>query len=240
MFTGKHFIWIGLCALFVIAMCLISRKRKLSLKTAGAIMTAICALSEVCKVMSEMTPSPGGGMHLDPGSLPLHLCSLMIFAVVYITFGKESRFRTTVINFVAVMGTLGSFFAILIPTNGVEFTTVYAYQCFVFHAGLMWFSLYLILSGRAQPGSAKNLAKNLGLLLALTFCMLYVNGALSAYDTNFFFLTRPPMEGLPYLNLDGGWYAYFLRLTALGTALICLFHLPFCISRHKKRAVKRS
>ena len=240
MFTAKHFIWIGLCALFVVVMCLVSRRQNMRLRTAGLIMTAICVLSEVCKVMSEMTPSPGGGMHLDPGSLPLHLCSLMMFAVVYITFGKESRLRTTVMNFVAVMGTLGSFFAILIPTNGVEFTTVYAYQCFVYHAGLMWFSLYLILSGHAEPGSAKNLAKNLGLLLALTFCMLYVNGALSAYDTNFFFLTRPPMEGLPYLNLDGGWYTYFLRLAGLGVALVTLFHLPFCVLRSGKRAGQHS
>lgn len=61
----------------------------------------------------------------------------------------------------------------------------------------------------------RTLGENIGILLALTFVMLYINGALAAYDTNFFYLTRPPMENLPVLNLAAGWYAYFLRLIAL-------------------------
>ena len=100
----------------------------------------------------------------------------------------------------------------------------------------MWFSLYLIFSGQAQLGSLRSFLGNLGLLAALAFGMLYVNGALSIYDTNFFYLTRPPMEGLPYLNLDHGWYVYFFRLLGLGTVLVGLFHLPFWVkSRGKKR-----
>lgn len=149
MFTAEHFIWIGLCAVFVIGMCLVSRKKLLTLRRAGYIMTAICALSEVSKVMSNLLESAGGGMHLDPLCLPFHLCSLMLFAVLYITFGGD------------------------------------------------------------------------------------VNGALSVYDTNFFYLTRPPMEGLPFLNLERGWYVYFLRLLALGTSLVALFHLPFIISERR-------
>jgi uncharacterized membrane protein YwaF len=47
------------------------------------------------------------------------------------------------------------------------------------------------------------------------------------------YLVRPPMEDLPYLNLNGGWYAYFLRLVALGMAIISLFHLPFIIGERK-------
>lgn len=227
MFTTEHFIWIGLCAAFIIGMCVLSAAKKFSLKLSGYIMSVICVISELSKVMSEMVPSPGGGMHLDPLNLPFHLCSLMIFAVFYITFGKDGKGKQLLINFIAVMGTLGSFCAILIPTNGTDFTTSTAYQCFVYHAGLMWFSLYLIFSGQAKLGSIRSLAQNLGLLLALAFGMLYVNGALSVYDTNFFYLTRPPMEDLPYLNLDHGWYAYLLRILALGTAAISLFHLPF-------------
>ena len=236
MFTTEHFIWIGLCAAFVAGMSVIGVKRKFSLRRAGMIMTVLCAFSEVSKVLGGMLESPGGGMHLDPLNLPLHLCSLMLFAVLYLTFGKEGRFRQLLANFTAVMGTLGSFFAILIPTNGTDFTTLPAYQCFVYHGGLMWFSLYLIFSGQAQLGSLRSFLGNLGLLAALAFGMLYVNGAISIYDTNFFYLTRPPMEGLPYLNLDRGWYVYFFRLLGLGVALVGLFHLPFWVkSRGKKR-----
>lgn len=234
MFTKEHFIWIGLCAAFITAMCIIAAKRRMGLKQAGVIMTVICAVSEVSKVMSGMIASPGGGMHLDPLNLPLHLCSLMIFAVLYITFAKESRFKRLLINFTAVMGTLGSFCAIMIPTNGTDFGDILAYQCFVYHAGLMWFSLHLIFSGNAQIGSVRSFAENLGLLLALAFAMMYINGALSVYDTNFFYLTRPPMENLPYLNLERGWYTYFLRMLSLGTALIALFHLPFILRARKR------
>lgn len=229
MFTAEHFIWIGLCAGFITIMCIVSAKRRMSLKCAGYIMTAICLLSESSKMMSNMVESAGGGMHLDPLALPFHLCSLMIFIIAFITFGRECRAKRALINFIAVMGTLGGFCAIMIPTNGTDFTTPDAYQCFVYHAGLMWFSIYLILSGEARLGSPKTFAENWGLLIALALIMLYVNGALSVYDTNFFYLTRPPMDALPYLNLEKGWYVYFLRLLTLGTALIALFHLPFIL-----------
>ena len=232
MFTTEHFIWIAICAVFIAAMTVIGIKNKWSLKRAGRIMMVICVLSEVSKVMSSMIESPGGGRHLDPLSLPFHLCSLIILAVVYIVFGKEGKAKRLVINFVSVMGTVGSFLAIMIPTNGTDFSEVTSYQCFVYHAGLMWFAIYLIISGEAKF-NFKSLLENTGVLVLLSFIMLYVNGALSVYDTNFFYLTRPPMENLPYLNLDKGWYVYFGRMLFLGILLMLLFHLPFIIKNRK-------
>lgn len=233
MFTLEHFIWLGLCAAFVAGLCFLSVKKKFSLKTAGLIMVAICLFSEISKIMSDMIESPKGGMHLDPLSLPFHLCSLMLFGVFFVTFGKDGKARQTVINFLAVMGTLGSFAALMIPTNGVDFGKIFAYQCFVYHAGLLWFGLYLILSGNAKLGG-KTLLHNLVFLTVLAFGVIYVNSALSAYDTNFFYLTRPPMENLPYLNLDHGWYVYFLHLLCAGVGLISAFHLPFILAERKK------
>jgi len=232
MFTTEHFIWIAICAVFIAAMTVIGIKNKWNLKRAGRIMMVICVLSEVSKVMSSMIESPGGGRHLDPLSLPFHLCSLIILAVVYIVFGKEGKAKRLVINFVSVMGTMGSFLAIMIPTNGTDFSEVTSYQCFVYHAGLMWFAIYLIISGEAKL-NFKSLLENTGVLVLLSFIMLYVNGALSVYDTNFFYLTRPPMENLPYLNLDKGWYVYFGRMLFLGILLMLLFHLPFIIKNRK-------
>lgn len=152
MFSTEHFIWIGLCAAFVAGMLIFCIRKKVSLKVAGYVMSGICLCSESSKILSNMVESPRGGMYLDPAALPFHLCSLMLFGVLYITFGKEGRCKQRLIDFVAVMGTLGSICAILIPTNGTDFTTVLAYQCFVYHGGLLWFSLYLILSGRAKLG----------------------------------------------------------------------------------------
>ena len=235
MFSTKHFIWIGLCVLFVVGMSVFSYKKKISLKASSYIMVAICVISEVSKIMSNMLESTSGGRHLDPKCLPFHLCSLMIFVVFYIAFGKESKCKRTLINFIAVVGTLGSFCAIMIPTNGVEFNYLGAYQCFVYHAGLMWYSLYLIISKEACL-EFKEYLSNLLMLLALVFMEIYINSVLSIYDTNFLYLTRPPMNNLPYLNLNQGWYIYFLKLLLLGAFIITIFHLPFIIKKHKNNS----
>ena len=235
MFSTKHFIWIGLCVLFVVGMSVFSYKKKISLKAFSYIMVGICVISEVSKIMSNMLESTSGGRHLDPKCLPFHLCSLMIFVVFYIAFGKESKCKRTLINFIAVIGTLGSFCAIMIPTNGVEFNDLGAYQCFVYHAGLMWYSLYLIISKEACLGFKEYLS-NLLMLLALVFMEIYINSVLSIYDTNFLYLTRPPMNNLPYLNLNQGWYIYFLKLLLLGAFIITIFHLPFIIKKHKNNS----
>lgn len=234
MFTNEHFIWIGLSIVFILGLMLFCIWKKVSLKCAGYIMTLICAFSEISKIMSDMMENSSGGMHLDPRSLPFHLCSLMLFAVLYITFGKDGVFKQKIINFLAVMGTIGSFCAILIPTNGTNFLKIGPYQCFVYHAGLLWFSLYLIISGNAKLG-LNELKQNVLILLVLVLAMIYINGALSAYGTNFMYLVRPPMKNLPYLNLKYGWYVYFLHLLTLGLIIITSFHLPFIISDIKRK-----
>ena len=232
MFTTEHFIWIALCLAFVIFMTRFCLKKQISLKLAAQIMVVICLFSEISKIMSGMMESPNGGMFLNPQSLPFHLCSLILFGIIYITFGKDGLLKQTIIDFVAVLGTLGSIAAILIPTNGTDFTSIDSYQCFVYHAGLLWFSLYLIFSGNARMDMAA-LGRNLTILFFLTLLMIYVNGALSSYDTNFMYVVRPPMENLPYLNLEKGWYVYFLHLLALGLTLLCLFYAPFLLYRQK-------
>ena len=234
MFTPNHLIWIALCIVFVAGMSVFCRKKDLSLRCAAYIMCGICVLSELCKMMTHMIESPQGGMVLDPEALPFHLCSLMLFGVLFIAFGTDGAAKQTVIDFIAVMGTLGSVCAILIPTDGVEFTSIYAYQCFVYHGGLLWFSLYLILQKKARFGG-RIFLRNIGILLFLVLIALYVNSALSVYGTNFMFLVRPPLEGLPYLNLNRGWHVYFLRVVALGIVLLTLFHLPFILHVRKMR-----
>lgn len=120
MFGIKHFIWIIMCIMFTIVMDYIGVKRKMTLKEAGLIMSFICLLSESSKIMCNMIESSFGGMVLNPLALPFHLCSMMLFGVLYITFGKDGEFKDKLIDFVAVMGILGSIMAILIPTDGVE------------------------------------------------------------------------------------------------------------------------
>ena len=234
MFTLKHFIWLGICLVFIVSMLILSKKLKFSLKRASLIMSIICIVSEVSKMMSDMQDNIDGGMSLNPKSLPFHLCSLMIFVVFYIFLAPDSKFKQTLINFLAAIGTIGSFMALIIPTNGVEFNEIGPYQCFVYHAGLMWFSIYLIMAGYAKL-DLKAYITNISILAFLAFMMIYVNGALSAYGTNFFYVVRPPMDNLPILNLNHGWYVYFISLLILGIVLMSIFHLPFIIKNRGKK-----
>ena len=235
MFSSEHFIWIGLCALFIAALLFISLKKSFSLRLAGYIMCGICVVSEISKMMSDMTDGIDGGMVLDPGSLPLHLCSLLLFAIFFITFAKDSPVKSAVMDFTAVAGIIGSLCAILIPTNGTDFAKLGAYQCFVYHAGLFWFALYLLFAGHARLGR-KAFLRNMLFLLALVLLNFYANSVLSAYGTNFMYLVRPPMKNLPFLNLDHGWFIYFLHLVSLGCGIMFFFHLPFMLHEKNRSA----
>ena len=231
MFSFNHILWILLSAAFAYSLVLMFLR--VGLKKAGLVMCGISILSEGSKILSDMIPSTLGGMHLDPQCLPFHLCSMLLFVVFYITFSKESGKRQAAIDFTSVMGTMGSILAILIPTNGIEFNTVYPYQCFVYHAGLLAFSLYLIIGKKANLGR-KAMVRNIVIILVLEVFAIYINGLLAAYDTNFLYVVRPPMENLPILNLDGGWHMYFMKITLLGLLVIVLFHLPFVLKERRE------
>ena len=235
MFTPNHVIWLGLCALGIVLGLAAAEKKNISAKTAGTVMCAISVFSESCKMMTHMLPSPQGGFALDPNALPFHLCSMQIFIVFFITFAKPSPLREKVVSFSVPAALLGGIMAMLIPTDGVDFRDPLAYQCFIFPAGLVWLALYFIRTRQVDMGR-KAYGRNLLILLGLAGLMIYVNGALFAYGTNFMFLTRPPMEGLPILNLDHGWYGYFLSLAALAVVLMTLAHLPFMLSERKEKA----
>ena len=233
MFTINHFLWLGLCAAAIAIGLWLAVKAKLTSKQAARVMAVISIASEISKIMSDMNDSDFGGMVLDPRSLPFHLCSMLIFAVFYLSLAKEGPRRDAVLSFTVPIGLLGGVCAMLIPTNGVNFLKIGPYQCYVYHAGLVWFGLYSLIAKQADLGK-KAYVRNMLTLLMLSFLMIYVNGALSAYGTNFMYVRKPPMDGLPILNLDHGWYVYLLTLMALGAVLITLVHFPFMIREKRK------
>lgn len=238
MFSTNHFIWLGLCALFIGGMLYASIRFKFSFKTATYIVSGICIASEICKIFTHIDniyDSDGnlyGGV-LSATALPLHLCSLLIFFILYLNICKDEGRLEKIKSFIVPIALLGGLMAILIPTSGVNFLKPYAYQCFVYHAGIMWYSLYLIVTKQVSLG-IKSYKNNMLCMLGLVFVMLWVNSALQNYDTNFFFLVRPPMENLPILNLNNGWLVYFLTLLLVALTLFTLLHVLFIISEQRK------
>ena len=239
MFTTNHFIWLALCAAFITGMLFAAKKFKFSFKTATYIVALISFSSELCKILThidDVTNSDGeviGGV-LSATALPFHLCSLLIFLFFYLAIGKDEKKIETIKSLITPVAILGGTMALLIPTSGVDFTEPYAYQCFVYHAGIMWYAMYLIMTKQVKLGisSYKN---NMVILFALLFIMLWVNSALQTYETNFLYIVKPPMENLPILNLNNGWMAYFFTLIAVALTLFTAFHIPFIIKDIKAK-----
>lgn len=244
MFTLEHFIWIGLCVVMIAALTFVSVKFKFSFKTAALIMAGIALCSELMKIFTHMEAvnpdNPAQGMVIEATALPFHLCSILIFAYFYLPFSKEGKVREFLTSFSIPVAFIGGTLAILMATSGTDFAKPYAYQCFVYHAGILWFAIYLILTKQVEMGKKKYL-QNVATLAAIAIVMIWVNGALQEYNTNFFYVVRPPVKGLPLLNLDHGWYVYFAHLCCLGVLGVTLVHLPSMIAdflRKKKSTTK--
>lgn len=232
-FTTDHFIWMGICAVLVGGLLLVSLKCKFSYKTATRIMAVIAVVSELFKIFTHIEEPESGGGVLGPEFLPLHLCSILIFLIFFCALSKDVEKVRKVTSFCAAPALWGGLLAILMATSGVSFTKPFAYQCFLYHAGLVWWALYLLCTKQADLGK-KAYLRNLGLLSCMLFGMIWVNSALSVYDTNFWFVVRPPVDGLPLLNLDHGWLCYFFTLVAIGLLAVTVVHLPAMIKEHKK------
>lgn len=233
MFTTAHFIWLGACAVLIVLGVVLALKFKLPLRIASYVIFGTCVASELAKTAANIIPSPSGdGYILDPLALPFHVCSLFIFLIAYITFAKNESLKSKLLSFFVPIAIGGGVMAMLIPTNGVDFCDIEAYQCFVYHAGIVWFALYLIFTKQADLG-VKSYIRNILILGSLALGSIYVNSILSVYGTNFLYTSKPPMENLPILNLDNGWFVYILSLAAVGLLLLTVIHLPFMLKKNK-------
>ncbi len=241
------FIWYGISLLIIGILLFISLKFKLK-KESYFIMTGFAIVSELTKALTHVEPymnSSGKlvGYYMTPAALPFHLCSLLIFVYFYIVLTKDETKRTRVLEFVAPIGLIGGVCGIAFATSGTSFTDPSAYQSFIYHAAVTWFSLHLMISKEVSIG-IKPFLRNLVILFGLTICGLWVNSALKAHvitegrSINFMFLARPPMSGLPILNLDNGWLPYFISLCTLGIVLTFLITLPYFIKELKEKKNK--
>ena len=238
MFTYTHFIWIAISVLIILTLLFLTKRLNVSHKNVLTIMCIISALSEITKISLNMVDGVSGGKVLSPGSLPFHLCSLQIFFIFGLRFFiKNENVKKVLYNFMVPTSLIGASMSLLIPTVGTSFLNVQVYQYFIYHAFLIFYGIYLIREHLAEL-SLKVLFVNYGLLLMFVLFDLWVNSFLSFWGANFMYLTRPPMENLPILNLNHGWYVYIINLLTVGTVLMVMFHLPFIIINCKKKPRK--
>ena len=242
MFTPNHFIWIGLVILSIILLLIVNKKFKLSFETNLTILVITAILSETIKISTGMTKEVTeivDGIsqtytYLDPSKLPFHLCSIQIFFIFSLKFIiKNEQTKEKLLAFMCPTMLIGGILAIFIPTEGVEFNNIKLYEYFFFHAVIVYFAIYLLVTKKITY-TWKTYIRNVACLILLCVCAIWINSFLSAYSVNFFFVARPPMDNLPILNLNHGWGYYFFTLVLIGIIVMTLFHIPLIINNKKQ------
>lgn len=234
MFTAPHFIWLAISIVIIVGTTLLQSKFKLSYNFVLNVMLVVAVLSESVKTLCNLIPSPQveGGMYLDPVDLPFHLCSIQIFLMFGLKFFvKNEKTKQVILGFMAPSQMLGAIIALFVPTVGVKFSNIQVWQYFIYHSFLISFALYIV-RAKLVDWKWKNYFYNIGLVGCMAFVCMWINSILSVsaqadggYSrANFMYLTYPPMEGLPLLNLNNGWGVYFITLVLLVVGLVGIFH----------------
>ena len=236
MFTTNHFIWLGAIGVLIALTLIAVKKLKISNSAVGkAVMIALIIL-KVFHVSLSMKASEFGGYVLNQTQLSFHLCSIMIYTVIFTNMIKNKRLVDMLKSFMVPCLFIGAAMALLIPTEGTDPTVARVWQYMLIHGVLVFYGIYLAAIEKVDL-SFKAYFNNLKLLLGVTLLAFLMNSVLEHYETNFLFLRVPPMENLPLLNLNNGWYVYFLTLAVIACTLMLLVQLPFIVlsARKKKR-----
>ena len=237
MFTTSHFIWLGAIAVLIAIALIALKKLNISHRAVGKAVMILLIILKIFHLSLSMKESQFGGYVLNQTQLSFHLCSIMIYTVIFTNMIKNEKVIATLKSFMVPCLFIGAAMALLIPTEGSDPTVPRVWQYMLIHGVLVFYGIYLAAVEKVDL-SFKTYLNNLKLLLGVTLVAFLMNSVLEQYKTNFLFLRVPPMDNLPLLNLNNGWYVYFLTLAAVACILVLLVQLPFMIlsARNKKRS----
>ncbi|MBE6694686.1 MAG: hypothetical protein E7589_07970 [Ruminococcaceae bacterium] len=238
MFTTNHFIWLGAIALLIALALIVLKKLKISDRAVGKAVMITLIILKIFHMSLSMKKSEFGGYVLNQTQLSFHLCSIMIYTVIFTNMINNKKVVDTLKSFMVPCLFIGAAMALLIPTEGADPTVPRVWQYMLIHGVLVFYGIYLAAVERVDL-SFRAYFNNLKLLLGVTLVAFLMNSVLEQYETNFLFLRVPPMDNLPLLNLDNGWYVYFLTLAAVACVLVLLVQLPFMVlnARRKKKTL---
>ena len=234
MFTAGHFIWLGAIAATIAVLLTVSVRCKLSTQMVHRVTAAVLVVLKIFHLSLSMKESPFGGLIINQTQLSFHLCSIMVYAVILTNFIKNEKLLSTLKSFMTPCLMIGALMALLIPTEGVDALAPRVWQYMLIHGVLVFYGIYLAFIERVDL-SFRAYLSNLRIMLVVMIAGFLMNSVLEEYGVNFLFLREPPMAGLPILNLDHGWYVYFVTLLAVACLLLFLVHAPYIVSHIPKR-----
>ena len=237
MFSSGHFIWLGAIAVLIALSLILIKKLNVSQRIVQKTVLALLVCLKIFHISLSMKESVYGGLVINQTQLSFHLCSIMIYFVILINVINNEKTVKMLKSFMVPCMMIGALMALLIPTEGVSALTPRVWQYMAIHGVLVFYGIYLMIIEKVDL-SFRSYVTNLKLLLIITLLAFLMNSVLEQYDTNFLFLRKPPMDNLPILNLDHGWYVYFITLAFVACLLVFIVHLPFIIIGIKKKRRK--
>ena len=262
MFSQGHLIWIGISAVLIAGGLLYCMRRKPPLRRVLTVGLALGAVSEVIKFFSVAVIVPmvdpviaesGGSTviqwvpagqytpYLAMEHLPLELCSLfLLFSLLALTW-KDGAWKKGLYAVMFASGTLGGLMGIALSSIAVDYSTtaaffssVRAWQFFLYHSMIVTVSLYLGLSRESGLVFSDWKKALLGLVL-MDLPTFYLNSVFSSevylhdevvgvtHRINFFSSYVNPL-GL-ILTEKWQWIVYLLIRAACAAAAVVLLYL---------------
>lgn len=252
----NHFIFLGICIIIIVTSLILLKKYKVSFNTVLNIMLGVAIISELIKISEYIVPYTDEvgkviGVYFNKQGLPFHLCSIQIIFLFLVKISKEGSFKNKLLAFQYPTAFLGALLALLLATITIEFDRPLAWQYFLYHACLLVYGLYIPIS-KIVKIDTKMFINTCVCLIGLFIVSIYINGLIAVPSQDvinsagdvigqtegmhvwFFYSTKPPIENLPILNLDNGWFVYILSILAIGIISVTLVHIPFLIKDYKE------
>jgi hypothetical integral membrane protein (TIGR02206 family) len=158
--------------------------------------------------------------------LPLHLCSVLVFASAYMLVRRSYR----IYEFAYLLGIAGAAQALLTPDAGpFGFPHFRAFQVMISHGAIVTAALYMTFVEGFRPHWSSVRRVFIGMNVYMVFVGI-VNGALGS---NYLFIARKP-DTASLMDVLGPWPWYILSLEAVGLALCLLVYLPFALKDRRQ------
>lgn len=159
--------------------------------------------------------------------LPLHLCSLLVWAGAWMLVTKSQR----IYEFMYFMGIAGAIQALATPDLGVYgFPHFRFFQTFISHGLIVTSAIYMTLVEGFRP-TTKSIVRVFVWMNLYALVIYFVNDYLGS---NYLMINRKP--DLPsILDLLPPWPIYILYMELIGIVSIALLYLPFALKDWRTR-----
>jgi len=222
-FTFAHWIWFVIFLAVVIVCCHFYRKSDIPTRARWRKVVALLILGDEIFKMAMLTI---GGNYL-PDYLPLHLCSINIFVILYHAWHPNRVLD----NFLYTVCVPAAIAALLFPSwSTLPVMNFMYFHSFTIHILLALYPIMLTAGGDIRP-EVRDIPKCVLFLLVLAVPVSIINILL---DTNFMFLMEAE-PGNPLYWFGENWGSHLLGFPVLIAGVLVVMHLPIHI-RRKLRA----